>query len=210
MNNYKLFLSNGKQVKIGDVIRKTFRSKKDGLLVKEESIAFTLTPLIAVQMFNDGELTVGYKTPSKNENFVKYKVSKNKQKHCKSQYYSSIAEKVCAKAYRDVKDKYNLSTNNLGDIITYNPSVFFSMMLREIAINLDLKYKDTINKCTDIYVISSLNGKISKVSRKNIKNFKNFAAFRTYEDALLAKNVLRHILKLMFCPVKHEQKDKNC
>ena len=44
-----------------------------------------------------------------------------------------------------------------------------------------------------------LNGEIIKIKDLNkIKNFKNFAAFRTLEDALTAKHILKDPMKQLF------------
>lgn len=72
-------------------------------------------------------------------------------------------------------------------------------MLREVAIVLDEKYDNHIENSKGIYVIRSLNGEISKVKDLNkIKNFKNFAAFRTLDDALTAKHILKDPMKQLF------------
>lgn len=73
-----------------------------------------------------------------------------------------------------------------------------SMLLREVAIELDKKYEDHINNCKELYIISSMDGRIHKVPRAYIKNFRNFAAFRTKEDAKTACRILRSELKEMF------------
>lgn len=85
-----------------------------------------------------------------------------------------------------------------------NPSALFSVLLKEIAIDLDKQYPDHINNCSEVYVISTLNGKINKIPRHYIKNFRNFSAFRTLEDARTACIILSDLLKYMF---NGEQKD---
>ena len=85
--------------------------------------------------------------------------------------------------------------NNVDAIL---PSAAFSMVLREIAIELDKKYKDHINNSPEIYVISLLNGKITKATKAHIKNYRNFAAFRSIEDAKIACRITKDILKEMF------------
>lgn len=71
--------------------------------------------------------------------------------------------------------------------------------MREIAIVLDEKYDNQIENSKEIYVISCLNGEVTKVKDLNkIKNFKNFAAFRTLDDALAAKHILKDPMKQLF------------
>lgn len=78
------------------------------------------------------------------------------------------------------------------------PMAAFSVAAREIAIMLDEKYPDHINKSEKIFVISTLDGRVHEVCKRHIKNFRNFAAFRTIEDAKLCCSILRKPLKEMF------------
>lgn len=87
----------------------------------------------------------------------------------------------------------------LGNLYTIYPIAVFSILLREVAIVLDEKYGNHIKNSKEIYAISSLNGEIIKIKDLNkIKNFKNFAAFRTLEDALTAKHILKDPMKQLF------------
>lgn len=86
-----------------------------------------------------------------------------------------------------------------GNLYTIYPAAVFSILLREVAIVLDDKYKNHIENSKEIYVISSLSGEITKVKDLNkVKNFKNFAAFRTLEDCMQAKEILKPIMKGLF------------
>ena len=97
-------------------------------------------------------------------------------------------------------DEYNSILNNdyLNSVDTILPAAAFSMILREIAIELDKKYKDHIEKSPEIYVISMLDGRITKANKAHIKNYRNFAAFRSVSDAKIACTITRDILKEMF------------
>ncbi len=87
----------------------------------------------------------------------------------------------------------------LGNLYTIYPAAVFSILLKEVAIVLDEKYHNHIENSKEIYVISCLSGEITKVKDLNkIKNFKNFAAFRTLDDALAAKHILRDPMKQLF------------
>ena len=85
--------------------------------------------------------------------------------------------------------------NNVDSIL---PAAAFSMVLREIAVELDKKYEDHIENSPEIYVISMLDGRITKANKAYIKNYRNFAAFRTIEDAKIACRIVKPILKEMF------------
>ena len=109
---------------------------------------------------------------------------------CVDYYIASLAQKAGWKP-----EKMAGYLSNLHNI---NPALAFSMLLREVAIELDKKYEDHINNCKELYIISSMDGRIHKVPRAHIKNFRNFAAFRTKEDAKTACRILRSELKEMF------------
>lgn len=86
----------------------------------------------------------------------------------------------------------------LNNVATMMPMAAFNMVAREIAIMLDEKYPDHINKSEKIYCISPLDGRIHEVCKGHIKNYRNFAAFRSIEDAKIACSILREPLKEMF------------
>lgn len=78
------------------------------------------------------------------------------------------------------------------------PAVVFSVILREVAIMIDARYPDHINKAKEIWSISMTNGNVVKLDRSDIKNFRNFAAFRTLKDALEAKKIMSLALKDLY------------
>ena len=104
---------------------------------------------------------------------------------------------------KHLADRIHWNVDNLrkylGNLYTIYPAAVFSILLREVAIVLDEKYGNHIENSKEIYVISCLSGEISKVKDLNkIKNFKNFAAFRTLDDALAAKHILKDPMKQLF------------
>ncbi len=99
-------------------------------------------------------------------------------------------------------DKY---LNNLSKV---SITSVFEILLREVAIVLDKKYPDHIEKSENIFCVDRLTGKIVKIKDvKSIKNFRNFAAFRTIEDAQAAVHILSPILKIMFEKGGRKQED---
>ena len=80
---------------------------------------------------------------------------------------------------------------------TYHGALF-SIILKEIAIELDKKYEDHIRNSPVIYGISTTDGRIFLVDKKYIKNYKNFAAFRSIEDAKIAYKIVKETFKDMF------------
>lgn len=88
--------------------------------------------------------------------------------------------------------------NYLNGIDSLLPAAAFSIILREIAIDLDKKYEDHIENSPEIYVINMFDGRITKANKATIKNYRNFAAFRSVSDAKIACSIVRDILKEMF------------
>lgn len=90
----------------------------------------------------------------------------------------------------------------LSSIHKVNPAAALSIVLREIAVELDKKYDDHIEKSEKIFVISHLDGRIHEIPKAHIKNYRNFAAFRTIEDARIACSILRDPLKEIYAKRK--------
>lgn len=86
----------------------------------------------------------------------------------------------------------------LSKLYQFYPAAAVYVLLREIAIELDLKYDDHIKDSPEIYVVSMSDGRIHKANKHHIKNYHNFAAFRTIDDAKEACGVVRELLKVMF------------
>lgn len=113
------------------------------------------------------------------------------------QYYvDHMAARIGWKPINLDKYLFNLSKISLSSV--------FEIMLREIAIVLDEKYPDHIEKSELIFCVYKLTGKIVRVKDvKSIKNFRNFAAFRTLDNAMAAKHILKVPMKELFArPVK--------
>ena len=107
------------------------------------------------------------------------------------EYY---VQKIADKMGWHIDKTYNY-LNNVDAIL---PAAAFSMVLREVAIELDKKYEDHIENSPEIYVISMTDGRITKANKAHIKNYRNFAAFRSIEDAKIACRIVRDILKEIF------------
>lgn len=88
--------------------------------------------------------------------------------------------------------------NYINSVDSILPAAALSMVLREIATELDKKYEDHIENSPEIYVISLLDGRITRANKAHIRNYRNFAAFRTIEDAKIACKIVKPVLKEMF------------
>lgn len=90
-------------------------------------------------------------------------------------------------------DKY------LDNLYKISPAAVFSVLLKEVAIMLDERYPDHINKSKEVWVISTLDGEIKQIKELHkIKNFRNFTAFRSLDDALIAKKIMAPALQDLY------------
>ena len=110
--------------------------------------------------------------------------------------------KIWNNAIESLAKKTNWKKEKLSNILTTlhiaNPCAATQIVLREIAIELDKKYDDHINKSEKIYAISPQDGRIHEVNKKTVKNYKAFPAFRSIEDAKIACSLIREHLKSIF------------
>lgn len=182
----KYYLANGNEVQLGDTIYKAekinhpvFGKGKvvEHILVTKEE----LPKLIEAGIITVKENSPAPTSPVLNDGEVSMDLEF---------YVQKIADKLGWK----IEKVYNY----LNTVDTILPAAAFSMVLREIAIELDKKYKDHIENSPEIYVISNADGRITKVNKAHIKNYRNFAAFRTVEDAKIACRIMKDVLKEMF------------
>ena len=173
----KIYLTNGKEVQIGDTLTKV--SKVVDPFFGESTVIqhIVVTKGILPKLLEAGIVTTTKPAKSAAPMELEY-------------YIQKIAEKLGWK----IEKVYNY----LNSVDTILPAAAFSMVLREVAIELDKKYEDHIEKSPEIYVISMLDGRITKVNKAHIKNYRNFAAFRSVSDAKIACSIVRDILKEMF------------
>lgn len=110
--------------------------------------------------------------------------------------------KIWNNAIESLAKKTNWKREKLLNILVTihlaNPWAAIQMVLREIAIELDKKYDDHINKSEKIYAISPQDGRIHEINKKTVKNYKAFPAFRSIEDAKIACSLIKGHLKSIF------------
>lgn len=177
----KIYLKNGKEVQLGDILTKVSKVNDSffgkGTIVQHIVVTKDILPEL---------LEAGIATTTKPaKSVVETKVPMELE-----YYIQKIADKLGWK----IEKVYNY----LNSIDAILPAAAFSMILREIAIELDKKYEDHIENSPEIYVISMLDGRIAKANKAHIKNYRNFAAFRSVNDAKIACSIVRDILKEMF------------
>jgi hypothetical protein len=184
----KFILKNGKEVEMGDKLIK--HGVTDTLFGKR----IVMQEIIVNEKTLPELIKAGVLTPMKE---CTHKADCLCRHHAKGEvpmdmnfYIEKIADRLGWKP-----EKVYSYLNNVDSIL---PAAAFSMVLREIAIELDKKYEDHIENSPEIFVISMLDGRITKAKKAYIKNYRNFAAFRTIEDAKIACRIVKPILKDMF------------
>lgn len=182
----KFYLKSGKEVQIGDTLTKVIKTKHplfgEGTVV--ESVVVTKAAIPKLLKAGIIFKSIGKVVKEAEEHEMK------KSKLSLHYYIEKLAERLGWK----VEKVYNY----LNTIDSVYPAAAFSMILREVAIELDKKYEDHIEKSPEIYVVSMLDGRITKANKAHIKNYRNFAAFRSIEDARTACSIVGEILKELF------------
>ena len=183
----KFILKNGKEVKMGDKLLKhgvVDSPFGKGFIMQEVIVdEKTLPGLIKTGVLTQVDCAHGADCPCRHCTKGEIPMDMN--------FY---IEKIATRLGWKPEKVYNY-LNNVDSIL---PAAAFSMVLREIAVELDKKYEDHIENSPEIYVISMLDGRITKANKAYIKNYRNFAAFRTIEDAKIACRIVKPILKEMF------------
>ena len=182
----KFYLANGKEVQLGDTIY-LVEEINHPIFGKGKVVEHTLvTKEVLPKLIEAGVLTV-----KKGADKPALPVLEDGEVSMDLEFY---VQKIADRLGWKIEKVYNY----LNSADTILPAAAFSMVLREVAIELDKKYEDHIEKSPEIYVISMLDGKITKADKVHIKNYRNFAAFRSVNDAKIACRITRDILKEMF------------
>ena len=172
--------SNGKEIKIGDVITVTEVIKTPFTVAKIDTTIKVTEEMLPI-LIKEGKVTA---------------VEEN----------GCDIFKIWANAWKSLVDKTGLSSKRLAlafDVAEkVNPWAVVQVILKEIAIELDKQYDNHISNSEKIYAISPQDGKIHEINKKTIKSYKAFPAFRTVEDAKIACSLLKHHLKSIFEDVK--------
>lgn len=172
----KLYFENGKEAKIGDVVSFS-KEDNDPVLGKiTTTIIANITKESVAPLIQMGVLHV-----EPDDISIPTDVS----------YY---IEKLSSK----IGWKEEKTANILDRIDKVYPIASFSLILREIALELDKKYDDHIKNSPNIFSISSIDGTICRVNKAKVRSYKNFAAFRTVDDAKIACRILSPVLKDMY------------
>lgn len=180
----KIYLTNGKEVNIGDTLTKVSKVKDPVFGEITEACHVVVTKSILPKLIEAGIITTTKPVKGTTKDCPATKVP------MELDYY---VQKVANRLGWKIEKVYNY----LNSIDTILPTAAFSIVLREIAIELDKKYEDHIENSPEIYVVSTLDGRITRANKAHIKNYRNFAAFRSVDDAKIACRITRDTLKEM-------------
>lgn len=134
---------------------------------------------------------------------IQDEIRKHKKEKLKKEVDKKKEELITAeKIIKGLAKRLNTSPISVGLLIDtldeVQPSLSFSLLLRQVAIMIDSRYKDHIEDSKEIWAISTSDGKVFKLDKSAIKNYKNFAAFRSKEDAMEAHRILSKRIRKMF------------
>lgn len=169
-----IFTKTGTEVKFGDIMSLTYDKE---------------TPL--------GKTKISYQTTLTEENFEYFLATGIITEICPVKAPTDL-EYYINKIANRLNWNYNKTLNYISNLKKINNAAVFSILLKEIALEMDKNYEGHISKIPEIYTISTATGTINKIKNSYVKNYKNFAAFRSEEDANLAIKILYSIYKEMF------------
>lgn len=174
----KFYLKDGKEVSLGDIVTECVKINNSVFGKIDCILNITVTEKSLPFLIEDGIITV-----------------KESPLECKipmelNYYVDKIAGRLGCNSQKVIY--------LLDKVSTIYPPTTFSILLKEIAIELDKLYDDHIKDSPEIYVVSTNDGRISKINKAKIKNYRNFAAFRSIEDARIACRILKPFLKEMY------------
>lgn len=184
----KYLNSEGNEIKVGTPIVCKVLNTETGRRTTELCVA---TEEVLDKAVADGVLTIANSTEGGTHLSIEF-------------YVEHLADRIGWKMSNLVK--------YLDNLYKIYPTAVFQILLREVAIVLDQKYPDHIERSKEIWCISLATGEIGKVpenKRHLIRNFRSFAAFRTLDDAMAAKHILKVPMKELFARPKKSGKQKD-
>lgn len=88
--------------------------------------------------------------------------------------------------------------NMLNCLMTYAPATVFSLLAKQVALELDANYEGHIGKSKELFGVELTTGFIIPIKITESSHLKNIALFRSVDDALFAINVLKPVYMRMF------------
>lgn len=98
--------------------------------------------------------------------------------------------------------KLNISFEDCGTMLnclmTYAPATVFSLLAKQVALELDAKYEGHIGKAKELFGVELTTGYIIPIKITEGSHLKNIALFRSVDDVLFTINVLKPVYMRMF------------
>lgn len=169
----------------------TFRfNDKDEVLI---STSFGEVPYTVIKSYLSRDLV----------QMIQDEIRKHKKEKLKKEVDKKKEELITAeKIIKGLAKRLSTSPISVGLLIDtldeVQPSLSFQLLLRQVAIMIDSRYKDHIESSKETWAISATDGKVFKIDKSAIKNYRNFAAFRSKEDAMEAHRILSKRIRKMF------------
>lgn len=186
MKKAKFYLANGKEIQLGNTIYKVEKVNHPVFGEGNAVERILVTKEVLPKLIEAGILTV-----KKGADKPALPVLKDGEVSMDLEFYvQKIADRLGWNVYKVL--------NHLNAVNSIYPAAILSLLLREIAVELDKKYEDHIGNSPEIYTISLLDGRIHAIRKADIKNYRNFAAFRSMDDAKIACRIVKDILKSLF------------
>lgn len=110
---------------------------------------------------------------------------------------TDIAFYVC-KLAKKLKITPEACRSMLASLEDYSPATVFSLLSKQIALELDSHYEGHISKSESLYGVELTRGCIVKLGIGEGQTLRNLAVYRTREDAVLAINILKPFYDRMF------------
>lgn len=167
---------NGKEVKIGDILNVTFK-KETPVYTCEYSKSMIVDKSLLNKLLDKNIIErVGIRPRRKVFNI-----------------YQNAMNNLVRKTGLSEAGLYN----SLRVLYKVNNSSVESIILKEIAIEIDKKYSDHIKNSSHIYAISKIDDEIFEVNNGQ-DLYQTFAAFRSVNDAKTAKDILIAYIRPQF------------
>ena len=185
MSNLKF--SNGKPAKFGDVVVITSNKRHFEIMVTPDTVNQLIAMGIIVKI-NPKEMTESKK------------LGLDIQARMKSVpmdiafYHAILVEKMCQSGGLNT----TTAEKALKAIKTFNKVSYFSLLLKEIAIELDKAYENHISKSTKLFTISARDGKPYELQTGVLKNTNTVSLFRSKVDAIIACKIIASLKKEIF------------
>ena len=148
--------------------------------------------------FKDDNYSINFSTNSLEESFAEYLVANKILTYSKPSLVPTDIEYYIHKLAKKLNISMDECRNMLNNLTPYTPATVFSLLVKQIALELDAQYEGHICKSPTLYGINLCNGDIFRFQIKKEDTISHIAAFRTIDDAVFAIGILKDLYTAMF------------